>query len=248
MKQYGLIGFPLSHSFSKKFFTDKFKNEQLSGCSYELYPLRSIDELPDLLRNTPNLSGLNVTIPYKESVIPFLTTSAPVVQDIGACNCIRVAEGVLHGYNTDVIGFEQTLVPHLRPHHQKALILGTGGAAKAVAWVLKKHQIQFQYVSRQKNPQTIEYEEISKEVLDRFTIVINTTPLGMQPNVNASPSVNCNWMNHQHLCIDLIYNPAKTVFLEAAEKAGATIENGLKMLEIQAEESWKIWNNGGTSI
>jgi shikimate dehydrogenase len=170
------------------------------------------------------------------------------VQDIGACNCIRVEEGVLHGYNTDVIGFEQTLVPHLRPHHKKALILGTGGAAKAVAWVLKKHQIEFQYVSRQKSSQTIEYEEVSKEVLKNYTIVINTTPLGMQPNVNASPSVNCNWMNRQHLCIDLIYNPAKTVFLEAAEKAGAIIENGLKMLEIQAEESWKIWNNGGTSI
>lgn len=243
MRQYGLIGYPLSHSFSKKYFTEKFTNEQIADCSYELYPLRTIDELPTLLRDTPGLAGFNVTIPYKEAVLSFLSGSSQAVQEIGACNCVRIEQGRLMGFNTDVIGFEQTLVPHLRPHHKRALILGTGGAAKAVAWVFKQHQIEFQYVSRQKGLQRIDYKEVTREVLEDSTILVNTTPLGMQPNVNDCPSVNFDWVNASHLCIDLIYNPLKTVFLANAEQSGATIENGLKMLIIQAEESWKIWND-----
>jgi shikimate dehydrogenase len=243
MRQFGLIGYPLSHSFSKKYFTDKFKNEQIADCSYELYPLRSIDDLPALLRETPGLAGFNITIPYKESVLTFLSGASQAVQEIGACNCVRIEKGKLIGFNTDVTGFEQTLLPHLRPHQKKALILGTGGAAKAVAWVFKQHQIAYQNVSRQKGVQCIEYKEVTKEVLEEYTIVVNTTPLGMQPNVNDCPSVNFEWVNATHLCIDLIYNPLKTVFLARAEQSGANIVNGLEMLMIQAEESWKIWND-----
>jgi shikimate dehydrogenase len=248
MRQYGLIGFPLSHSFSKKYFTEKFLKEQIDNCSYELYPLSSVNELPGLLEEHPNLAGLNVTIPYKEVVVPFLTACSAAVQETGACNCIKIQDGKLLGFNTDVIGFEQTLVPLLQQHHRQALILGTGGAAKAVAWVCKKNGIPVQYVSRTKGEQTIGYEDLTKELLERYPIIINTTPLGMQPNVDAMPSVNFEWVSNRHLCIDLIYNPAKTRFLTLAEQAGATIENGMRMLVIQAEESWKIWNSPDTTL
>lgn len=243
MRQFGLIGYPLSHSFSKNYFNRKFNDEGIHDCSYELYPIASIAELKSLLDTEKGLHGLNVTIPYKEAVLPFIDHVSTAAQQIGACNCISIKEGKLTGYNTDVIGFEQTLLPLLQPNHKKALVLGTGGAAKAVAWVLQKLKIEYSYVSRHAKKGQLSYEQIDAAILKDFGIIINTTPLGMQPNINQKPSLPYINLTEQHLCYDLIYNPEKTAFLQEAEKQGAVIKNGLDMLLIQAEESWRIWNS-----
>lgn len=243
MRQFGLIGYPLSHSFSKKYFTEKFAAEGISGCNYELYPIESIDLFPSLLQDIAGLQGLNVTIPYKESVLPFLHKQSAAVQEIGACNCIRINNGKLTGFNTDVVGFRQSIEPLLQSHHKNALVLGTGGAAKAVVWVLKQLGIAYSYVSRTKAEGVLGYDDITAEVLKQYPLVINTTPLGMQPNVLAKPSLPYEAVTEDFLFYDLVYNPAKTAFLEAAEQQGAVIKNGADMLIIQAEESWKIWNS-----
>lgn len=243
MKQFGLIGYPLSHSFSKSYFHNKFIEQGISNYSYELYPLKSIDELSALLSSVPHLTGLNVTIPYKEAVLAYLNDASAAVKEIGACNCIHIQEGRLTGYNTDVIGFEQTLLPLLKPHHKKALILGTGGAAKAVAWVLQKLNIEYSYVSRNEKQNCFSYEQLTPDRIKEYQVIVNSTPLGMQPNINQKPSLPYSSLNNQYLCYDLIYNPAKTAFLQQAELFGAQIKNGQEMLEIQAEESWKIWNS-----
>lgn len=243
MQQFGLIGYPLSHSFSKKYFTEKFAAEGISGCNYELYPIESIDLFPSLLQDIAGLQGLNVTIPYKESVLPFLHEQSAAVQEIGACNCIRINNGKLTGFNTDVVGFRQSIEPLLQSHHKNALVLGTGGAAKAVVWVLKQLGIAYSYVSRTKAEGVLGYDDITAEVLKQYPLVINTTPLGMQPNVLAKPSLPYEAVTEDFLFYDLVYNPAKTAFLEAAEQQGAVIKNGADMLIIQAEESWKIWNS-----
>lgn len=243
MRKFGLIGFPLSHSFSKNYFTNKFALEGIRDCEYHLFPLKSIHELLQLISENPNLSGLNVTIPYKEAVIPFLDSVTPVVKEIGACNCIKISEGNLVGYNTDVIGFEESIKPLLKPEIRKALILGTGGAAKAVAWVLKQLGIDFQYVSRKRSGGVLSYTDISPEMLKEIPLIINTTPLGMQPNIFDKPSLPYGAIVSGHLCYDLIYNPEKTSFLAACEAEGAVIKNGFEMLEIQAKESWRIWND-----
>lgn len=243
MRQFGLIGHPLSHSFSGNYFNRKFEKEGIHDCSYELYPIPSITALKLLLEKEVNLCGLNVTIPYKEAVLPYLDDASRAVQEIGACNCINIKDGILTGYNTDVIGFEQTLVPLLLPHHNKALVLGTGGAAKAVAWVLQKLKIEFVYVSRNAKEGQLSYEQLNTDVLEDFRVIINSTPLGMQPNINQMPSLAYTYLTDQYLCYDLIYNPEKTAFLLEAEKQGAVIKNGFEMLGIQAEESWRIWNS-----
>ncbi|MEJ8820327.1 shikimate dehydrogenase family protein [Lacibacter sp. H407] len=243
MRQFGLIGYPLSHSFSKKYFTQKFAEEGIHNCSYELYPIASINEFPNLIQQVKDLEGINVTIPYKEAVLPFLHEQSAAVQEIGACNCIQVKDGKLIGYNTDVTGFRQSIEPFLQAHHQHALILGTGGAAKAVAWVLKQLGITYQSVSRNKSATTISYDELDEAVMQTVQLVINTTPLGMQPNVLDKPSLPYHCINNRFLCYDLIYNPEKTAFLQMAEAQGAVIKNGADMLLIQAEESWKIWNS-----
>lgn len=243
MRQFGLIGYPLSHSFSKKYFTEKFAAENISGCNYELYAIESINLFPALLQNVQGLEGVNVTIPYKESVLPFLHEQSTAVQEIGACNCIRISNGKLTGFNTDVVGFRQSIAPLLKTHHRNALVLGTGGAAKAVVWVLKQLGIAYSYVSRTKAEGILSYDDITSEVLKNYPLVINTTPLGMQPNVLAKPSLPYEAVTEDFLFYDLIYNPAKTAFLEAAEQRGAAIKNGADMLVIQAEESWKIWNS-----
>lgn len=242
MNLYGLIGYPLSHSFSKKYFSEKFHREGIADAGYELFPIEHIESLPDLLTANPQLRGLNVTIPYKEQVLPYLNELSPEVKEIGACNCIRIQNGELTGFNTDVVGFEQSLLPLLSAHHNRALVLGTGGAAKAVLWVLKKNNISTQTVSRAGGAASYRYEELDESVLSTHTLIINTTPLGMQPNVNSLPSLPYAAMNERHLCYDLVYNPEKTAFLTAAEKQGAVIKNGLEMLQRQAEEAWRIWN------
>ncbi len=243
MKLYGLIGFPLSHSFSKKYFTDKFLKEGIEDCVYELFPLEHINHLPQLVQAHPYLCGLNVTIPYKEQVLPYLNDYSKVVAETGACNCITIRNGHLKGYNTDVAGFEQSLKPLLQAHHTKALILGTGGAAKAVEWVLKNIGIDCRYVSRKKIDGILSYDELDEALLTDYPLIINTTPLGMQPNVTTKPSLPYAGIGPNHLCYDLVYNPAVTAFLQEASQRGAVIKNGLEMLELQAEEGWRLWNS-----
>lgn len=242
MIKYGLIGFPLSHSFSKKYFTEKFDKEAIGDHSYELFPIEQIKLLPSLLASEPLLRGLNVTIPYKEQVLPYLDELSPVVQEIQACNCIRIDKGRLIGYNTDVIGFEQTLQRKLTTQHKKALVLGTGGAAKAVHYVLRKNGIEYLEVSRSAKAGCITYASLSKDIVSDHTLIVNTTPLGMFPQIEDAPELPYELLNEQHYLYDLVYNPAKTKFLLEGEKRGAVIQNGADMLVIQAEASWEIWN------
>jgi shikimate dehydrogenase len=242
MKVYGLIGRPLTHSFSKTYFSEKFSKEEIRDCVYENFPLNTIEELTTLINSRSDLKGLNVTIPYKEQVLPFLHEQNDVVKEIGACNCIRIKGGKLYGFNTDVIGFTQSLQPHLKPHHTKALILGTGGAAKAVEYSLKPLGIEYRLVSRDRS-KGMTYSDIDEKVLSEHLLIINTTPVGMHPNVDDAPNLPYQFLSTGHLLFDLIYNPAKTKFLLQGEKRGATVLNGHQMLIIQAEESWKIWNS-----
>ena len=242
MRRFGLIGFPLSHSFSQRYFTEKFQRENIAGCIYENFPLADISELASVLQQHPDLAGLNVTIPYKEKVIPFLASQDEVVKTTGACNCIKVTDGLLHGYNTDVAGFEISLEKFLEPFHKKALVLGTGGAAKAVHYILQKKGIEYTSVSR--NPQgaqSISYAG-TKEVLNDHLLVINTTPLGMYPNLDEFPPIAYELLTPRHYLFDLTYNPPLTTFLKKGQDNGAVVSNGSEMLLIQAEESWKIWN------
>ena len=244
MRQFGLIGYPLSHSFSQQFFTNKFREEAITDCVYDNFPLENIDALRAVLDQHPNLAGLNVTIPYKEKVIAYLDHQGDVVKKIGACNCIKFVNGELHGYNTDVKGFEDSLRPLLESHHQKALVLGTGGAAKAIHYVLEKLGIIFLEVSR--NPfsgRQISYEQLTPALLEQHTLIINTTPVGMYPHVNECPPLPYTALTPGHYLFDLVYNPAKTLFLQKGEEQGAVIKNGSDMLVIQAEESWRIWNS-----
>lgn len=247
MRKFGLIGYPLSHSFSKKFFTQKFESESIKDCEYELYPIETIGSLSQLLSDNPDLEGLNVTIPYKLEVLPFLNEIDEAARIIGAVNCIKIArEGQnikLKGYNTDVYGFEESLKPLLEPGHRKALILGDGGAAKAVKYVLEKLHIPFIIVTRRPTDSSILYEEITGEILSAYTIIINTTPLGMSPNVISSPDLPYHYLTANHLVYDLVYNPEETAFLNKAKVQEAKIKNGLEMLYLQAERSWYLWNS-----
>ena len=250
MRQFGLIGYPLSHSFSQKFFTEKFLKENIVNAQYTNFPIPSIESFAGLWKENPNLEGLNVTIPYKKEVIPFLQHSSAVVQEIHACNCIRKFNNELYGYNTDVIGFEKSLLPFLKPHHTHALILGTGGAAAAVQWVLQKLNIQFQIVSRKANAieantemkSIISYDQLNKSLVETHTLIINTSPVGMYPNTNEAPPIAYEGITAQHHLYDLVYNPTETLFMKKGLEKGATVQNGLAMLHIQAEESWAIWN------
>lgn len=243
MKVYGLIGYPLSHSFSRQYFTEKFRREQIAGCVYENFPLTNIEDFGTLVQQHSQLCGLNVTIPYKEKIIPFLSEQSEVVRSVGACNCIKIENGKLTGYNTDVTGFEVSLRPHLQPHHTKALVLGTGGAAKAVHWVLKKLGIEFLKVSRMPGgKQQVSYQQVDETLLKEYLLIVNTSPVGMYPKADECPSLPYQALTSQHYLFDLVYNPAKTLFLQKGEQQGAVTENGKDMLVIQAEESWRIWN------
>jgi len=243
MRRYGLIGYPLTHSFSQRYFTEKFEREGIQDCSYSNFSLTTMDELPGVLSDS-ELCGLNVTIPYKEKVIAYLDELSPVVAAIGACNCIRIDGGRRTGYNTDVVGFEQSLLKKLGGHHELALILGTGGAAKAVEYVLRKLGIHYRLVTRNPRPDTgdMGYEQVTPEILDSYTLIVNTTPLGMHPRTEECPPLPYEAMGPGHYLFDLIYNPARTLFLEKGEERGAVVENGHEMLLLQAEESWRIWN------
>ena len=241
LKKYGLIGYPLSHSFSKGYFTEKFKKEGIKNAAYETYPLEKISDFTTLLQNNPELVGLNVTIPYKEAIIPYLDELSEEAKKIGAVNTIKIINGKKIGYNSDVVGFEKSLIQHLKPTHNKALVLGTGGAAKAVWFVLEKLNIPYLKVSRTASENIIAYDTISIDLVKKYPLIINTTPLGMSPKLETKPDIPYQALTKNHFLYDLVYNPQTTLFLEMGQKMGATIQNGLPMLHGQAERSWELW-------
>jgi shikimate dehydrogenase len=243
MRLFGLIGYPLTHSFSKKFFTEKFEKEGRTDCRYELFSISTIHDLRKVLDQHPDLRGLNVTIPYKEQVLSFLHEKDEAVRKIKASNCILVTNGKLKGFNTDAEGFERSLQPQLKPHHSKALILGTGGAAKAVEYVLSKLGVNFNYVSRKPSINNYSYEQLTPSIITDHSLIINTTPLGLYPAINEAPPIPYEALTTEHYLYDLVYNPEKSLFLQKGEQMGAAIKNGYEMLVIQAEESWRIWNS-----
>lgn len=242
MKMYGLIGYPLSHSFSKGFFKEKFEKENITGCQYENYPIPGITEFTTLLEEHPQLQGLNVTIPYKEVVIPFLDELSDAAARIGAVNCIHFNGGKKTGYNTDVIGFTKSLQPLLQPHHTQALVLGTGGAAKAIMYALEQLGITYTVVSRRPENGAITYKTLDQAIMEAHTVIVNTTPLGMYPKIDTFPEIPYQYLSSRHLLYDLVYNPAETAFLQKGAAQGAVIKNGHEMLILQAEASWEIWN------
>ncbi|KIA85620.1 shikimate dehydrogenase [Flavobacterium sp. AED] len=242
-KRFGLLGRNINYSFSKGYFTDKFNNENFTGCTYENFDIPEISSFPEIIKNTSDLKGLNVTIPYKETVIPFLDKLSKNAAQIGAVNTIKITKkGKLKGYNTDYYGFKKSLEPLLQPHHKKALILGTGGASKGVAFALDELGILYTFVSREAKEDTIDYDLINATTFDNYQIIINSTPVGTSPNVDAFPLIPYEFFTDKHIAYDLIYNPAETQFLKRAAAKGAQIKNGLDMLIFQAEKAWKIWN------
>lgn len=242
-KKFGLLGKDIAYSFSKKYFSEKFSAPLFDNFSYENFEIPNIEEFPTILKNNPELKGLNVTIPYKETIIPFLDTLSDKAFKIGAVNVIRFTKkGNLKGYNSDWYGFKKSLEPLLQEHHKKALILGTGGAAKAVAFALDELDIFYTFVSREVTEKTIGYDRINATTFDNFQIIINCTPLGTSPNTNEFPPIPYKFFTKKHIAFDLIYNPEETQFLKKAKNKGATIKNGYEMLVLQAEKAWKIWN------
>lgn len=241
--RFGLLGRNISYSFSKGHFTEKFKDPIFEGYTYENFDIEDINYFTELVKNNPDVRGLNVTIPYKEAILPFLDKLSKKATAIGAVNTIKFSKkGKLKGYNTDYYGFKKSLEPLLQPHHTKALILGTGGAAKAVAFALEELGILYTFVSRENKEKTIRYDLLNATIFENHTIIINTTPLGTSPNIDNFPTIPYDFFTEKHIAYDLIYNPAETVFLKKAKKYGAKTKNGLEMLIIQAEKAWRIWN------
>ena len=240
-RKFGLIGFPLTHSFSARYFTDKFNREYITDCLYENYPIESIEELPSLIKQE-NLSGINVTIPYKESVIEYLDAIDSAAEAIGAVNCIKISDGKLTGYNTDVYGFSESLKKFIGDTKLKALILGTGGSSKAVAFALGQMNIPYQFVSRRKKAEWLSYQELTAYIIREHQLIINTTPIGMFPQSEARPEISYEHLTTDHYLFDLIYNPEETQFLSQGKQHGTHTKNGLEMLYIQAEKAWEKWN------
>ena len=244
-KLYGLLGYPLVHSFSQNYFNQKFESENIDA-EYINFEIPDVGMLMEVVAENENLNGLNVTIPYKEQVIPFLDEIDPAASEVGAVNVIKFIRGKdglrLKGYNSDIIGFTDSIKSLLKPHHQSALVLGTGGAAKAVSYSLRKLGLEVQLVSRRKSANTLVYEELTKNDLKTHKVIVNTTPLGMYPNVDTCPDIPYRYLSSQHLCYDLIYNPDETLFLKNSRLAGAQVKNGLEMLLLQAFASYSIWN------
>ena len=245
MRIFGLIGKSLSHSFSPTYFKNKFDREQIIDAQYELYPLENIEEISALKNAQANLCGLNVTIPYKESIIPFLDEISEQAKAIGAVNTIAcLADGRWKGYNTDAFGFEKAIQTFVDLKTRKALVLGTGGASKAVQYILAKYEVPFYLLSRtpKKDSKEIAYEELNQAILEDHTLIINCTPLGTFPNVNDCPNIPFEFIGAKHFVFDLVYNPEETLLMKKAKVAGAASANGSSMLENQAEGSWEIWN------
>jgi shikimate dehydrogenase len=252
MRKYGLIGYPLGHSFSRRFFNEKFEREG-TDASYENFEIEDISCFPRVITNNPGLNGLNVTIPYKEQVIPYLDELDPAAEEVGAVNTIKMIRkaGKMHlkGYNTDTWGFETSLNPLLKKYHTKALILGTGGASKAIKYVLKKRSIEFISASIEElHENEIRYEDIDEKMMKERLLIIHATPLGTYPKVDSYPSLPYEYIGSRHLMFDLVYNPEMTKFLEKGRQQGATVKNGHEMLMLQALKSYEIWNSNETSM
>ncbi|WP_299671904.1 shikimate dehydrogenase [uncultured Polaribacter sp.] len=243
-KVFGLLGKNISYSFSRGYFAEKFEALGFKKHKYKNFDILEIQDFPSILKNEAHLEGMNVTIPYKEAVIPFLDKLDKTAEKIGAVNTIKFTKrGNLKGYNTDVVGFENSITPLLKKHHKFALILGTGGASKAIAYALKKNKIKYKFVSR--NPEgkkEIGYQELTEEIIYKYHIIINCTPIGTSPDIHLSPNIPYQFLSENHLLFDLIYNPKISTFLSKGKEKGASIKNGYEMLELQAEESWRIWN------
>jgi len=246
MQEFGLIGYPLSHSFSKKYFSEKFTKENINNCNYELYEIDNIDYINDLIGKTQNLKGLNITIPYKESIINHLDEIDVIAESIGAVNTIKIDKETrkLKGFNTDYFGFKQSIKPFLDIRHERALILGTGGASKAVYYVLKELNIDCLFVSRTpKNDNEISYKDVNQYVIKHHQIIVNTTPVGTFPNIEDKPNIDYSLITDSHFLYDLVYNPEETAFLKQGKLKGAITLNGYQMLQLQAEKAWEIWNS-----
>jgi shikimate dehydrogenase len=246
MRKFGLIGYPLGHSFSKKYFTEKFLREHIKNCSYDNYPLTNISQISDLIKDN-DLEGLNVTIPYKSSVIKFLDKIDPEAESVGAVNVIKIKKTAgkteLRGFNSDIKGIMDTLIPVMNTEIKNALVLGTGGSSKAVCYVLTKINVHYTLISREKKSTCLTYSEIDSEILTNTQLIINTTPLGMYPDTDRKPDLKYDLLGNQHILFDLIYNPEFTAFLKTGKERGCTVLTGLRMLYSQAERSWEIWNN-----
>lgn len=245
MEAYGLVGYPLGHSFSAGYFADKFAREGIEA-TYENFELSDISQLPSLIAELPELRGVNVTIPHKQAVIPLLDALSDEAREIGAVNVVRIshmADGTVRtmGYNSDVIGFVASLRPLLLPHHRRALVLGSGGASKAVVFGLQKLGIVPTYVSRTKATDRLTYAELTPEVLATHHVIVNCSPVGMFPHVDEAPSLPYHLLTPNHLCYDLVYNPLETAFMRKASEQGAVVKNGLEMLHLQAEAAWEMW-------
>ncbi|MDY4432170.1 MAG: shikimate dehydrogenase [Prevotella sp.] len=245
MDRYGIIGYPLGHSFSPGFFNEKFHNERIDAI-YEMYEIPQIESITGIIESTPNLRGLNVTIPYKQKIIEYLDELSDEARNIGAVNVVRVIHKdnkiYTKGYNSDVIGFMRSIEPLIEKHHKKALILGTGGASKAVEYGLQKLGLQTLKVSRYERPDTIQYENVTPDIIHEYNVIVNCTPLGMYPHVDTCPDLPYDCMDSHNLLYDLIYNPDETLFLKKGKASGAVVKNGLEMLLLQAYASWEFWN------
>ena len=247
MEKYGLIGYPLGHSFSKNYFNQKFEAEKIDA-QYVNFEIPSIKDFKDVIKDNPNLRGLNVTIPYKEQVIPYLDEIDESAKEIGAVNVIKFKKGLfgktkLKGYNSDIIGFKESISTILNETHKKALILGTGGASKAVYHGLKQLGIEPTFVSRTKKNDYLTYQELTPEIMATHTVIVNTTPLGMFPHVDECPDIPYDRVTSEHILYDLLYNPDETLFMSKGKERGATVKNGLEMLLLQAFAGWNIWNS-----
>lgn len=245
MRKFGLIGYPLGHSFSRNYFTEKFSREHIKECSYENWPLEDIDQLPELISD-PEIAGLNVTIPYKSAVLRYLDKIHPEAETIGAANVIKIRRNnnriELTGFNSDITGIRDTIIPAINKEVRNALVLGTGGSSKAVCFVLKGINVQYTLISRERKPECITYSEITPDLLKKTQLIINTTPLGMFPDISNKPDLDYRLLGKNHILFDLVYNPEITAFLKKGQEKGCKILSGLIMLYSQAEKSWEIWN------
>ncbi|WP_396138215.1 shikimate dehydrogenase family protein [Flavobacterium sp.] len=241
--KFGLLGHNISYSFSEKYFTEKFEIGHFDNCEYTNYDISNIKSFSDVINETKGLVGLNVTIPYKETIIPYLDKLSKTAQKIGAVNCVTVSKKKkLKGYNSDYYGFKKALIPLLNEHHKKALILGTGGSSKAVAYTLRKLKIEYDFVSRKPDEFQFDYADLNAEIFEEYQIIINTTPVGTFPNVAECPDLDYSLFTKKHIAFDLVYNPEESTFLQKAKEHGAKTKNGYEMLVFQAEKAWKIWN------
>ncbi|MBS4042610.1 MAG: shikimate dehydrogenase [Chitinophagaceae bacterium] len=242
MNVFGLIGHPLTHSFSKKYFDKKFEQENIQNAQFSLFDIEKIELVQNLIQDD-SIKGFAVTIPYKQQILPFLFSINDAVKKINACNCVKVIEGKLYGFNTDFIGFEQSFIKDLKPFHQKALILGNGGAAASIKFVLNKLKIDYSIVNRTKSKHCITYDELTDDLISSHQIIINTTPLGTFPLEDTCPDIPYHYLSSKHYLFDLVYNPSETLFMKKGLAQKAFVKNGYEMLCLQAEENWKIWNS-----